>query len=136
MRLLVTGSAGLIGSEAALHFGMQGREVHGVDNNMRQQFFGKMGDTRWNLERPEKSLGTCYHHHDFDIRHFEPVEKLFVEHPFDCVIHCAAQPSHDKAKNVPLIDFQVNAVGTVNLLEATRRHASDAVFIHISTNKV
>jgi CDP-paratose 2-epimerase len=109
--------------------------VHGLDNNMRRVFFGEAGDTRWNLARLERdAAGFVYH--ELDIRDRENVFALFARHRFDVVVHCAAQPSHDRAAQIPLLDFEVNATGTVNLLEATRLHAPEAVFLHMSTNKV
>jgi len=134
-RVLVTGSNGLIGSEAVEHYDRLGCEVHGVDNNMRRQFFGPKGDTLWNLARLQRVTGH-FTHHDLDIRDREGVFALFQQYSFDVIIHCAAQPSHDRARDIPLIDFDVNAVGTLNLLEATRQHAPKAVFIFMSTNKV
>jgi CDP-paratose 2-epimerase len=135
MRVLVTGSSGLIGSEAVTYFDALGHEVHGVDNNMRREFFGPKGDTTWNLERLlETTRG--FAHHGLDIRDRAGVLRLFEELRPDVVIHCAAQPSHDTARDIPFEDFDVNAVGTLNLLEATRRAAPDAVFVHVSTNKV
>jgi CDP-paratose 2-epimerase len=133
--ILVTGSSGLIGSEAVEHFDRQGPEVHGVDNNMRRVFFGDQGDTSWNLDRLRK-ITKKFVHHDLDIRDRVAMENLFRSHHFDLVIHCAAQPSHDKARDIPTLDFEVNALGTVNLLEATRLHSPEAVFILLSTNKV
>jgi len=135
MKILVTGSSGLIGSEAVEHFDKQGHVVYGVDNNMRQQFFGPLGDTTWNMQRLKK-VACRFVHVDLDIRDREKVFDLFKTHRFDVIIHCAAQPSHDKAASIPLLDFEVNAVGTVNLLEATRQCCPEAVFIHMSTNKV
>lgn len=135
MRILVTGSSGLIGSEAVEYYDRQGHEVYGVDNNMRQYFFGPPGDTTWNLSRLTATTQR-FTHIDLDIRQREPVFDLFKTTRFDLIIHCAAQPSHDRAASIPLVDFEVNAVGTVNLLEATRQHCPDAVFIHMSTNKV
>ncbi len=135
MRVLVTGSTGLIGSEAASHYAQQGHTVFGIDNNMRKVFFGQEGDTKWNLERMEKTLKN-YTHYDVDIRDFEAIDRIFSGKGFDAVIHCAAQPSHDKARDIPLLDFSVNATGTLNLLEATRRHCPEAPFIYMSTNKV
>src|SRR5437870_8731107 len=135
MNVLVTGSNGLIGSEAVQHFDRQGHRVVGVDNNMRRFFFGPPGDTAWNLERL-KSTTRSFAPHDLDIRDRDPIFGLFRQHHLDLIIHCAAQPSHDKAKEIPLIDFEVNALGTLNLLEATRQHCPDAVFILMSTNKV
>ena len=135
MHILVTGCSGLIGSEAAIYFDGLGYRVTGIDNNLRRFFFGAPGDTRWNLERVRRNT-KGFRHADLDIRDREGLAKLFKESSFDAVIHCAAQPSHDKARDIPLIDFDVNAVGTINLLEATRQHSPDAVFIHVSTNKV
>jgi CDP-paratose 2-epimerase len=135
MKILVTGSSGLIGSEAVEYFDRQGHEIYGVDNNMRQEFFGPTGDTTWNLQRLSR-VTRRFTHLDLDIRHREEIFRLFKDHRFDLIIHCAAQPSHDRAASIPLVDFDVNAVGTVNLLEATRQFSSEAVFIHMSTNKV
>ncbi len=135
MKILVTGSSGLIGSEAVLHFESAGHEVTGIDNNMRREFFGPGGDTRWNLERLLAQTKR-FKHLDLDIRDRDGIFSLFKSSPFDLIIHCAAQPSHDKAREIPLVDFDVNAVGTLNLLEATRQACPEAVFIHMSTNKV
>ena len=135
MRVLVTGSSGLIGSEAAEHFDRQGHEVVGVDNNMRRVFFGPAGDTLWNLERL-KAATKRFTHAALDIRDRAAIEELFRTHRFELIVHCAAQPSHDKARDIPLLDFEVNALGTVNLLEATRQHSPEAVFVFLSTNKV
>src|SRR4051812_17721434 len=135
MKVLVTGSSGLIGSEAVAHFDALGHAVVGVDNNMRRVFFGGPGDTAWNLRRLRRSTRN-FTHHDVDIRDRERVDRLFREHRFDLVIHCAAQPSHDKAREIPLVDFEVNALGTIILLEATRQHRPDAAFVLMSTNKV
>jgi CDP-paratose 2-epimerase len=133
--VLVTGSSGLIGSEAVEHFDRQGYKVHGVDNNMRQVFFGMSGDTTWNLNRL-RSATRNFVHHELDVRDRIGLESLFRAHRFDLIVHCAAQPSHDKARDIPILDFEVNALGTVNLLEATRLHCPDAVFVFLSTNKV
>lgn len=135
MKILVTGSSGLIGSEAVAYFDAQGNAVIGIDNNMRREFFGPQGDTTWNLKRL-KSTTRRFEHVDLDIRDREGVRRLFRSHKFDIVIHCAAQPSHDKAAAIPYEDFDVNAVGTLNLLEATRQYCAEAIFIHMSTNKV
>jgi CDP-paratose 2-epimerase len=135
MKVLVTGSSGLIGSEAVKHFDRQGHEVTGVDNNMRRVFFGPPGDTLWNLERL-KTVTRRFTHVPLDIRDRAAIEELFRAQRFDLIVHCAAQPSHDKARDIPLVDFEVNALGTVNLLEATRQHSPAAVFIFMSTNKV
>jgi CDP-paratose 2-epimerase len=133
--VLVTGCGGLIGSEAVVYHDRVGDRVVGLENNMRREFFGPGGDTTWNLERI-KSQTRRFEPLDVDIRDREAIARVFRENRFDLIIHCAAQPSHDKAKEIPLVDFDVNAVGTINLLEATRQHCSDAVFIHMSTNKV
>jgi len=135
MKVLVTGSSGLIGSEAVEHFDRQGHEVCGVDNNMRRVFFGAAGDTLWNLERL-KSTCKRFTHAAIDIRDRTAIEEVFRAQRFDLIVHCAAQPSHDKARDIPLLDFEVNALGTVNLLEATRQHCPEAVFVFFSTNKV
>ena len=133
--ILVTGSSGLIGSEAVEHFDRQGHQVHGIDNNMRQIFFGEAGDTSWNLQRL-RGVTKHFTHHNVDIRDRIALEALFRGQRFDMIVHCAAQPSHDKARDIPILDFEVNALGTVNLLEATRLHCPEAVFILLSTNKV
>jgi len=135
MIILVTGSSGLIGSEAVEHFDREGHQVIGIDNNMRREFFGPPGDTLWNLERLKKAT-RHFSHSSLDIRDRSGLDSLFRRHHFNLIIHCAAQPSHDKASEIPLLDFEVNALGTMNLLEATRQHASKAVFVFLSTNKV
>src|SRR6195256_2515984 len=135
MKVLVTGSSGLIGSEAVGHFDRQGHELFGVDNNMRREFFGPAGDTLWNLERL-KNTAKRVTHAAIDIRDRAAIEELFRAQRFDLIVHCAGQPSHDKARDIPLLDFEVNALGTVNLLEATRQHSPEAVFVFLSTNKV
>lgn len=133
--LLVTGSNGLIGSEVVTYFDALGWRVFGVDNNMRRDFFGEKGDTRWNQRRLE---ATCPHfsHFELDIRDRAGVLALIEEIKPDMIVHAAAQPSHDLAASRPFDDFDVNAGGTLNLLEATRRAAPEAVFAHMSTNKV
>jgi CDP-paratose 2-epimerase len=135
VKVLVTGSAGLIGSEAVEFFDGLGFAVDGVDNNMRADFFGPGGDTTWNRQRLEDSCRR-YTHHGLDIRDRDGVEDLIRRGGYDLVLHAAAQPSHDLAASRPFDDFDVNAVGTLNLLEACRRHAPDVVFIFVSTNKV
>jgi CDP-paratose 2-epimerase len=135
VNVLITGSSGLIGSEAVEHFDRQGHGVYGLDNNMRSEFFGVGGDTTWNLHRL-RTVTRSFHHLDIDIRHRERVLDVFKTHRFDLIIHCAAQPSHDRAAMIPLVDFDVNAAGTMNLLEATRLHCPEAAFVHMSTNKV
>jgi CDP-paratose 2-epimerase len=133
--ILVTGSSGLIGSEAVEYFDRQGHIVTGVDNNMRRVFFGPPGDTLWNLERL-KNATRHFRHVPLDIRDRDAVLALFRENRFDLITHCAAQPSHDKAAEIAFLDFEVNAMGTVNLLEAARHHCRDSAFILMSTNKV
>ena len=134
-KVVVTGSSGLIGSEAVAFYDRLGAKVHGVDNNMRRTFFGEEGDTSWNLKRLLSSTKN-FVHHDMDICDRKEIQKLFESEQFDYIVHCAAQPSHDRAKAIPFLDFDVNAVGTLNLLEATRSTNPDAVFVFMSTNKV
>jgi len=135
---LVTGSAGLIGSEAARHFAKLGLHVVGIDNDMRKYFFGDDGSTAWSLVRLTSELGDSYTHYDVDIRDRELLAKIFERYGRDIslVIHTAGQPSHDWAAKEPFTDFDVNAVGTLNVLEFTRLHSPDAAFIFCSTNKV
>jgi CDP-paratose 2-epimerase len=135
MQVLVTGSSGMIGSEAVGYFHELGFDLVGIDNNMRADFFGPLGDTTWNRKRLERKYSR-YRHEGLDIRHREAIFELFERNHFDLVIHAAAQPSHDLAGRRPTDDFDVNAVGTLNLLEATRQHRPEAVFIQVSTNKV
>ena len=135
MRVLVTGSSGLIGSEAVRYFAQRGAEVQGMDNNMRRDFFGPEGDTGPVLERLREQCASFRHHH-MDVRDRQAVCGLFQREAFELIIHCAAQPSHDLAARRPFDDFEVNAVGTLNLLEATRRYRPEATFIFMSTNKV
>ena len=134
-RILVTGSSGLIGSEVASHFDALGWEVHGVDNNQRAVFFGPAGDTRWNQERLAAALRT-FHHHELDIRDRSGVLALVGELRPSAIVHTAAQPSHDRAAAIPFDDFDTNAVGTLNLLEAARRACPESPLVHMSTNKV
>jgi len=131
----VTGSSGLIGSEVVGYFADQGNEVFGIDNNMRAVFFGPEGDTRWNQMRLAKNYPS-FRHRDVDIRDRAIVKTCVEEIRPDLVVHAAAQPSHDLAASRPFDDFDVNAVGTLNLLEAARQYAPEAVFVHMSTNKV
>ncbi|HEY2895019.1 MAG TPA: NAD-dependent epimerase/dehydratase family protein [Pirellulales bacterium] len=135
---IITGSAGLIGSEAARYFANQGMTVVGVDNDMRRRFFGAEASTRRQRDRLCDELGDCYRHVDADIRDGDTIDRLFEEYGSDIelVIHTAAQPSHDWAAREPKTDFGVNAQGTLNMLEATRQFAPEAVFIFTSTNKV
>jgi CDP-paratose 2-epimerase len=135
MKVLVTGSSGLIGSTAVRHWDAQGAQVIGVDNDMRGVFFGDRGSTLKNLELL-KAQTKRFESHSIDVRDREAIFELIGKHRPELVIHCAAQPSHDKAREIPLVDFEVNAVGTLNMLEGVRRHSPDAVFCHMSTNKV
>lgn len=134
-RILVTGSSGLIGSEICTFFAQLGFEIHGIDNNQRAVFFGPQGDTTWNRDRllgliPKLTV------HAIDVRERERVLLLINELRPAAIIHTAAQPSHDLAATIPFDDFETNAVGTLNLLEAARRFCPDSPFIHFSTNKV
>jgi CDP-paratose 2-epimerase len=133
--LLVTGSSGLIGSEVCLFFSGAGFKVHGVDNNQRAVFFGEAGDTRWNQSRLQEAI-PGFAHHELDIRNRQAVLDLIAELKPDGIVHTAAQPSHDRAAAIPFDDFDTNAVGTLNLLEAARRACPESPFIHMSTNKV
>ena len=133
--LLVTGSSGLIGSEVVDYFCRLGWTVHGIDNNMRADFFGPQGDTRWNQRRLGE-LHTGFRHHELDVRDRTAVLSCLAQLKPAAIVHAAAQPSHDLAASRPFDDFDVNAVGTLNLLEAARQHAPDAAFVHMSTNKV
>jgi CDP-paratose 2-epimerase len=135
---IITGSAGLIGSEASVFFAGLGLDVFGIDNDMRSQFFGKEASTQWNQERLKAELGASYRDLNFDIRDQERVNRLFQDCGSDIslVIHTAAQPSHDWAARAPQVDFSVNAQGTLNMLEATRQYCPEAAFIFTSTNKV
>lgn len=133
--LLVTGSSGLIGSEVCTFFALRGWHVDGVDNNQRAVFFGQAGDTRWNQRRLESSLDT-FQHHELDIRDRSKVLRLLDERRPDAIVHTAAQPSHDCAAAIPFDDFDTNAVGTLNLLEAARQFCRESPFVHMSTNKV
>jgi CDP-paratose 2-epimerase len=134
--LLVTGSSGLIGSEVCAYFARElGYTVHGVDNNQRAVFFGPLGDTRWNQQRLARELNG-FVHHELDIRDRPRVLALMRELRPQAIVHTAAQPSHDRAAAIPFDDFDTNAVGTLNLLEAARQHAPESPFVHMSTNKV
>jgi CDP-paratose 2-epimerase len=134
-KLLVTGSSGLIGSEVVTFFCSQAWQVNGFDNNMRREFFGPEGDTSWNRKRLQEEF-TGFRHHEVDIRDRAKVLDIVREIKPDAIVHAAAQPSHDLAATRPLDDFDVNAGGTINLLEAARRACPQAPFIHLSTNKV
>jgi len=134
-RVFVTGSSGLVGSEAVAYFDQRGWAVDGVDNNMRRSFFGPDGDTTWNLARLRQVVHH-FTHHDLDIRDRAAMFDLVRTRRPDLLVHCAAQPSHDLARDRPFDDFEVNAVGTLNLLEAVRQHAPETPFAFMSTNKV
>ena len=134
-KLLVTGSSGLIGSEVCMHFAALGWQIHGLDNNQRAIFFGPSGDTRWNQGRLESTIPN-FIHHEMDIRNREDLINLIETIKPDAIVHTAAQPSHDKAAAIPFDDFDTNAVGTFNMLEATRRYSTSVPFVHMSTNKV
>jgi len=135
-KLIVTGSSGLIGSEVCVFFARElGYEIHGVDNNQRAVFFGPQGDTRWNQHRLENGV-PGFRHHELDIRDRAGVLALLREIRPDAVVHTAAQPSHDRAAAIPFDDFDTNAVGTLNLLEAARQFCPESPFVHMSTNKV
>ena len=133
--ILVTGASGLIGSEVCQFLAKQGCTIHGIDNNQRAVFFGPQGDTRWNQQRLQQDL-PGFVHHELDIRDREGVLRLVAELKPDAIVHTAAQPSHDRAAAIPFDDFDTNAVGTLNLLEAARRACPESPFVHMSTNKV
>jgi len=133
--VLVTGSSGLVGSEVAAYFSSQGWAVHGVDNNQRAVFFGPGGDTRWNQQRLAAQL-RHFQHHELDVRDRDGVLALVASLAPDAIVHAAAQPSHDRAAAIPFDDFDTNATGTLNMLEAARRACPGSPFVHMSTNKV
>ncbi len=135
-KILVTGSAGLIGSEAVKFFCERDHEVIGVDNNMRQYFFGREASTEWNKQTLEQLYPKQYTHINADIRDEQAISQIFKNNQFDLVIHTAAQPSHDWAAKEPLTDFSVNAYATLIVLEQYRKFSPEAVFIFTSTNKV
>lgn len=134
---LITGSAGLVGSEASKHFALKGMDVVGIDNDMRSVFFGREASTSWMAHDLARTIPN-YRHYGADIRDKEEIFEIFRRYGSDIklVIHTAAQPSHDWAAREPLIDFHVNALGTLHLLEATRQYCPNAVFLFTSTNKV
>ena len=136
-KILITGSCGLVGSESSLFFSKKGYEILGIDNNARKFFFGKDGDTLWLKSKLQKNLKN-YVHFNVDIRNFDSLKKIFKKYKkeISLIIHCAAQPSHDWAKNKPFIDFDINARGTLNLLELTKIYCPESPFIFMSTNKV
>ena len=133
--ILITGSGGLIGSEVVSHFAEKGWLVTGVDNNMRADFFGAGGDTSWNVKRLKERY-INYKHFGLDIRDRQSVISFIAELKPDAIVHAAAQPSHDLAASRPFDDFDVNAVGTLNLLEGLRNYSTEVPFVHMSTNKV
>jgi CDP-paratose 2-epimerase len=134
-KVVVTGSCGLIGSQVCRFFAHQGFQVHGIDDNHRAVFFGPEGDTSWMLEHLRQEV-PGYRHAALDIRDRDGVLALLDEVRPDLIIHTAAQPSHDRAAAIPFLDFEVNALGTLHLLEAARRSCPESPFIHMSTNKV
>jgi len=136
MKILVTGSGGLIGSQTVKFYAEKGAEIVGIDNNMRQYFFGESASTKWNVEALKKNHSQ-YTHFNVDIRNNEEIEDIFKKQgPFDLIVHTAAQPSHDWAAKEPFTDFTINANGTLVLLENFRKHSPKGVFIFTSTNKV
>ena len=135
--VIITGSSGLVGSESVNFFSKKGFDVIGIDNNLRKKFFGNEGSTnkiKNNLLEKNKN----FKHFSIDIRNYNSLEKIFKKYKnnISLIIHCAAQPSHDYGKNFPFLDFNVNATGTLNLLELTKKYCSNAPFIFMSTNKV
>ena len=132
---LVTGCSGLIGSEAVTFLDDRGWIVHGIDNNMRRDFFGVDGDTTWNLERLRRET-RHFVHHALDIRDREALFGVVAAHRPQLIFHCAAQPSHDLAASRPFDDFEINALATLNLLEAVRQNCPESPFVFMSTNKV
>jgi len=136
--VIVTGSAGLIGSEAVRHFAALGLDIVGIDNDMRAQFFGPEASTAWNVRRLTGELGDRYTHCDVDIRDRDALARIFTRYGRDValVVNTAAQPSHDWALRDPYTDFDINATGTLNLLQNVREHCIEAPFIQCSTNKV
>jgi CDP-paratose 2-epimerase len=135
MKILVTGSSGLIGSEVCSYFSHQGHVIHGIDNNQRAVFFGSQGDTSWRLKELRDTLPS-FNHHELDIRNRSKVLEILNSLKPDAIVHTAAQPSHDKAASIPFDDFDVNATGTLNLLESARQACPESPFVHMSTNKV
>src|SRR4029450_8062091 len=133
--VLVIGSSGLIGSEVCTYFAGIGHIVHGVDNNQRAVFFGPQGDTRWNQYRLQRELPN-FEHHELDVRDRGGVLDLVGRLRPSIIVHTAAQPSHDRAAAIPFDDFDTNATGTLNLLEAARQVCPESAFVHMSTNKV
>src|SRR5215831_2858644 len=134
-KILVTGSCGLIGSDVCRYFGRAGFRVYGIDSNHRAVFFGAEGDTSWSLAGLREDI-PGYEHSSGDIRDREGVLALMREVRPHLIVHAAAQPSHDRAAAIPFLDFEVNALGTLHLLEATRQFCPESPFVYLSTNKV
>ena len=134
-KILVTGAGGLIGSEVVRFFANKNMQVVGIDNNMRSVFFGEKGDTTWNIDQLQTTYSN-FENFQVDIRDRQAIIDFIQAHKPDAIVHTAAQPSHDLAATMPFEDFDVNAVGTLNLLEATRRYSTAVPFVHLSTNKV
>jgi CDP-paratose 2-epimerase len=135
--VLITGSSGLIGSESVNFFSKKGFDVVGIDNNLRRFFFGDEGSTN-KIKSDLLKKNKEFKNYNIDIRSYSALEKIFIKYQknISLIIHCAAQPSHDYAKNFPILDFNINATGTLNLLELTKKYCADASFIFMSTNKV
>ena len=135
--VIITGSTGLVGSEAVNFFCDKGFDVIGIDNNLRKFFFGKDGSTIW-IKNKLLKRNKNFKNLNLDIRSYEKLQKIFKKYSrnISLIIHCAAQPSHDYGKNYPIIDFNVNATGTLNLLELTKKYCPNSPFIFMSTNKV
>ena len=135
--VIVTGSCGLVGSESVSFFSKKGFQVIGIDNNSRKLFFGKDGDITWIKSKLLREIKN-YSHYNTDIKNFNLLKKIFIKYKknIKLIIHCAAQPSHDWAKDRPFVDFQINAQGTLNLLELTKKYCRQSPFIFMSTNKV
>ena len=135
--VLITGSCGLVGSESVKFFTSKGFDVVGIDNNSRMKFFGKDGDITW-IKKNLIKFYKNYRHQNIDIRNYYALEKIFKKYKksIKLIIHSAAQPSHDWAKEKPFIDFNINALGTLNLLNLTKKYSYDSSFIFLSTNKV
>jgi len=133
--ILVTGSSGLVGSEVCLYFAQEGYSVHGLDNNQRRVFFGPAGDTRWNQQRLQREV-RGFAHHELDVRDRAGLLELVRSLQPALIVHAAAQPSHDRSAAIPFDDFDTNAAGTLNVLEAARQACPESPFVHMSTNKV
>ena len=135
MKILITGSGGLIGSEVVSYFALLGHDIFGIDNNMRADFFGPQGDTSWRIAELSKKFKN-FKNFNIDIRNRKDILEIIKDIKPQAIIHTAAQPSHDLSASRPFDDFDVNAIGTLNLLESVRRFTPDSVFVHMSTNKV